>query len=194
MIYHFVIDCETHNLSGACLGPRRCVCIWISLGEGCVPWMYPVCPFTHSEFFFFYFFIFCGLPHICGHEPGCPPLDELTLPKVMGNEPPDHGFPCCNWELDPFHLCFSFIYSVIHLWLRWVCIAARGLSLDEVGGLFSSCSGQASHCSGFSSCRARALRCASSVAAALVLSCPGGCEIFPDHGLNPCPLHWQVDS
>ena len=193
MIYHFVIDCETHSLSGACLGPRGCVCIWISLEEGCVPWMYPVCPFTHSEFFFFFFNFLWVATHMWARA-RVPTLDEPTLPKVMGNEPPDHGFPCCNWELDPFHLCFSFIYSVIHLWLRWVCIAARGLSLDEVGGLFSSCSGQASHCSGFSSCRAWALRCASSVAAALVLSCPGGCEIFPDHGLNPCPLHWQVDS
>ena len=131
---------------------------------------------------------------VCGHEPGCPPLDEPALPKVMGSDPPDYGFPCCTWELDPFHFCFLFIYSVIHLWLRWVSIAARGLSLDEVGVLFSSCSGQASHCSGFSCCRAQALRCASSVAAALELSCPGGCEIFPDRGLNLCPLHRQVDS
>ena len=26
------------------------------------------------------------------------------------------------------------------------------------------------------------------------LSCPMACGIFPDRGLNPCPLHWQVDS
>ena len=26
------------------------------------------------------------------------------------------------------------------------------------------------------------------------LSCPTACRIFPDQGLNPCPLHWQVDS
>ena len=106
---------------------RGCVYIWISLGEGWVPWMAvesdPVCPFTHSEFFFFFkFFV------------GCPPLDEPALPKVMGDEPPDHGFPCCNWELDPFHFWFSFIYPVIHLWLRCVSIAARGLSLAEVRG------------------------------------------------------------
>ena len=92
-----------------------------------MPWMAvesdPVCPFTHSEFFFFFkFFV------------GCPPLDEPALPKVMGDEPPDHGFPCCNWELDPFHFWFSFIYPVIHLWLRCVSIAARGLSLAEVRG------------------------------------------------------------
>ena len=26
------------------------------------------------------------------------------------------------------------------------------------------------------------------------LSCFAACGIFPDWGLNPCPLHWQVDS
>ena len=26
------------------------------------------------------------------------------------------------------------------------------------------------------------------------LSCTAACGIFQDQGLNPCPLHWQVDS
>ena len=26
------------------------------------------------------------------------------------------------------------------------------------------------------------------------LSCSAACVIFPDQGLNPCPLHWQADS
>ena len=26
------------------------------------------------------------------------------------------------------------------------------------------------------------------------LSCLAACGIFPDHGLNPYPLHWQADS
>ena len=26
------------------------------------------------------------------------------------------------------------------------------------------------------------------------LSCPVACGIFPDHGSNPCPQHWQADS
>ena len=30
--------------------------------------------------------------------------------------------------------------------------------------------------------------------AARGLSCPEGCGIFLEHGLNPCPLHWQADS
>ena len=25
-------------------------------------------------------------------------------------------------------------------------------------------------------------------------SCSAACGIFPDHGSNPCPLHWQADS
>ena len=26
------------------------------------------------------------------------------------------------------------------------------------------------------------------------ISCSVACGIFPDQGLNPCPLHWQADS
>ena len=33
-----------------------------------------------------------------------------------------------------------------------------------------------------------------SVAVAYGLSCSKACGIFPDQGLNPCPLHWQVDT
>ena len=33
-----------------------------------------------------------------------------------------------------------------------------------------------------------------SVAAARGLSCPTACGIFLDQGLNPRPLHWQVES
>ena len=183
VIYHFLTDCEDpQSQRGLSMSIRGCVCIWIFLGEGCMLWMAvesgPVCPFSHSEFF-------CGLPHMCGHEPGCPPLDELAPPKVMNNDPPDHSFPCGSWELDPFHLFFVYLFG--HSFM-----AALGLHCCPWA--FSSCSGQASHCSGFSSCRAWALRCASSVAVALELSYPGGCEIFPDHGLNPCPLHWLAES
>ena len=37
-------------------------------------------------------------------------------------------------------------------------------------------------------------RCSSSVVVARGLSCPVAYGIFPDQGVNPCPLHWQVDS
>ena len=33
-----------------------------------------------------------------------------------------------------------------------------------------------------------------SVVVAYRLSCSAACEIFPNQGLNPCPLHWQADS
>ena len=35
---------------------------------------------------------------------------------------------------------------------------------------------------------------AGSAAVALRLRCSGACGIFPDQGLNLCPLHWQADS
>ena len=73
-------------------------------------------------------------------------------------------------------------------------------------GLLSSCGAQASHCSGFSCCIARALGAWASVVEAprlqsagpvvgvKWLSCSVACGIFPDKGSNPCFLHWQVDS
>ena len=38
------------------------------------------------------------------------------------------------------------------------------------------------------------LRCAGSVVVAHGPSCSAACGIFPDQGLNLCPLHWQADS
>ena len=83
---------------------------------------------------------------------------------------------------------------------------------DQWGPL-SSCSGRAFHCGGVSCGGAQALgawatgvaphglsRCGSwildtgSVVVARGLSCSAACGIFPDQGLNPCLLHWQVDS
>ena len=37
-------------------------------------------------------------------------------------------------------------------------------------------------------------RRAGSVIVAHGPSCSAACGIFPDQGLNPCPLHWQADS
>ena len=81
-------------------------------------------------------------------------------------------------------------------------------------GLLSSRRAQASHGGGFSHCGAQALgrpgfrSCSSwaqqlwlpgskstgSVDVDLGLSCSSACEVFPHQGLNPCLLHWQVDS
>ena len=45
----------------------------------------------------------------------------------------------------------------------------------------------------FSSCGSWALRNGLS-SQVHGFSCSVACGIFPDQGLNPCPLHWQADS
>ena len=52
----------------------------------------------------------------------------------------------------------------------------------------------ASHCSGFSCCRAQALGTQASVAVARERSRSTTCRTFPNQGLNSCPLHWLTDS
>ena len=42
--------------------------------------------------------------------------------------------------------------------------------------------------------RSTCSRRAGSVVVAHGPSCSAACGIFPDQGLNPCPLHWQADS
>ena len=56
------------------------------------------------------------------------------------------------------------------------------------------CGAWASHCGGFSCCRAWALGAWASVVVVQGLSCSMACGIFLDQGSNPCPLHWHVDS
>ena len=69
----------------------------------------------------------------------------------------------------------------------------RAFSSCGEWGLLSSWGVQASHCGGFSCCRAQALE-QSSVVVVLKLSCPKACGIFPNQEWNPCPLHWQEGS
>ena len=47
---------------------------------------------------------------------------------------------------------------------------------------------------GFSCCRQQALGAPASIVMVHGLSCSMACRIFPDQGLNPCPLHWQTNS
>ena len=98
-----------------------------------------------------------------------------------------------------FFCVFLKLIYVIYLFLAalGLCCCARA---------FSSCGERASHCSGFSCCRARALgtRASGVVARGLWsagsevvvhgLSCSVACGIFPDKGSHLCPLHWQADS
>ena len=53
---------------------------------------------------------------------------------------------------------------------------------------------RASHYRGLSCCRAQAPDTQAQVIVAHGPSCSVACGIFPDQGLNPCPLHWQADS
>ena len=69
------------------------------------------------------------------------------------------------------------------------------LSMVVVSGLLSSCSAQASHCSGFSCHSARALGHAGFRSRGVCeLSCSMACTVFPYQGRNPCLLQWQADS
>ena len=61
---------------------------------------------------------------------------------------------------------YLFIYLFIYFWLHWAIVAAQ----VAVSGGCSSCGAQASHCSGFSCCRAQALGARASVAVAHGLS------------------------
>ena len=88
----------------------------------------------------------------------------------------------------------TFFFKFIYLWLCWVFVSVRGLSLVVASGDHSSL-----RCAGLSLSRTLLLRStgsrrAGSVVAAHGPSCSAACGILPDQGLNPCPLHWQADS
>ena len=92
-----------------------------------------------------------------------------------------------------FFLTFGF-YLFIYLWLCWVFVSVRGLSLVAASGGHSS-----SRCAGLSLSwplllRSTGSRRTGSVIVAHGPSCSAARGIFPDQGLNPCPLHWQADS
>ena len=93
-----------------------------------------------------------------------------------------------------FFLKAEAFYLFIYLWLCWVFVSVRGLSLVAASRGHSS-----SRCAGLSLSgplllRSTGSRCAGSVVVAHGPSCSAACGIFPDQGSNPCPLHWQADS
>ena len=145
---------------------------------------------------------------------------------------------CCFLYVSFLFLCYSFIsflcvkhifqcvlipliFFFFFFWLRWVFVAARGLSLVAASRGCSSlwCAGfslqrllllqsMGCRCAGFSSCSTQArylwptssivvahrLQSTGSVVVVYGLSCSAACGFFLDQGLNPCPLHWQADS
>ena len=91
-------------------------------------------------------------------------------------------------------LFFFFKFLFIYLWLCWIFISVRGLSLVVASGVHSL-----SQCVGLSLSWPLLLwstgsRHSGSVIVAHGPSCSVACGIFPDQGSNPCPLHWQADS
>ena len=93
--------------------------------------------------------------------------------------------------------CFGFLkkcYLFIYLWLCWVFVSLRGLSLIAASGGHSS-----SRCAGLSLSWPLLLQSTGSrrAGSAIVAHGPNrsaACGIFPDQGSNPCPLHWQAYS
>ena len=98
-------------------------------------------------------------------------------------------------NLEFFFLINSyFIYLFIYLWLCWVFVSVRGLSLVAASGGHSS-----SRCAGFSLSRPLLLRSTGSKHTGSVVvahgpSCSAAGGIFLDQGSNPCPLPQQADS
>ena len=87
-----------------------------------------------------------------------------------------------------------FLILFIYLWLCWVFVSVRGLSLVVASGGRSS-----SRCTGLSLSRPLLLRNTGSRRAGSAIVAHGPSHsaargIFPDQGSNPCPLHWQADS
>ena len=95
-------------------------------------------------------------------------------------------------SLPPFFFFLKYLF--IYLWLCWVFVSVRGLSLVAASRGHSS-----SRCAGLSLPRSFLLRSTGSRRAGSVIvahgpSCSAARGNFPDQGSNPCPLHWQADS
>ena len=115
-------------------------------------------------------------------------------------------FSCAVSKILPNDICFQillfgltyvsffFFNKFIYFWLCWVFVSVQGLSPVAASGGHSS-----SRCAGLSLLRPLPLRSTGSRRAGSVVvahgpSCSAACRIFPDRGMNPCPLHWQADS
>ena len=115
-------------------------------------------------------------------RPGLEPVSPALAGGFLTTAPPGK----------PDHA--GFLNLFIYLWLCWVFVSVRGLSLVVASGGHSS-----SRCAGLSLSRPLLLRSTGSRRAGSAIvahgpSCSAACGIFPDQGSNPCPLHWQADS
>ena len=86
------------------------------------------------------------------------------------------------------------IYLFIYLWLCWVFVSVRGLSLVVASGGHSSSRYADLSLSRPFLFRSTGPRRSGSVIVAHGPSCSAAYRIFPDQGSNLCLLHWQADS
>ena len=130
--------------------------------------------------------------------------DEVRSTSSLGSGTPS-VFEFSLQECVYFCVCFlknNFAFAfVITLSLCWVFVAAQAFSrcskqglLELWGPCFSWPWLLLLQSTGSRVFRLQQLQFQGSVAAAYQLSCSRACGIFPDQGLNLCPLHWQVDS
>ena len=110
------------------------------------------------------------------------------------------GLHCC---MRAFSSCSEsgLLFVAVHRLL--IAVASLVAELGSRCAGFSSCGTRAQQlwnvgsvvvAHGLSVCGLQQLWHAGSVVVAHGLSCSAACGIFPDQGLNPCPLHWQADS
>ena len=79
-------------------------------------------------------------------------------------------------------------------WELAVCLSLTALGLHCCVRTLSGCGKRASHCSGFSHCRAWTLGHTGFSSCSTKAQQPCACGIFPGQESNSYPLHWQVDS
>ena len=100
------------------------------------------------------------------------------------------------------YFLFFFLFFFLNFYLL-INLFLAVLGLRFCARAFSSCGKWGGHsssrCTGLSLSRLLLLRstgsrCAGSVVVAYRPSRSVACGIFPDQGLNPCPLHWQAGS
>ena len=120
-------------------------------------------------------------------RPGLEQVSPALAGGFLTTVPPEKSL---NSQLFFF---FKLIY-LFYLWLCWVFISLRGLSLVVASGGHSS-----SRCVGLSLSRPLLLRSTGSRRAGSVIvahgpSCSAAYGILPDQDSNPCPLNRQADS
>ena len=110
-------------------------------------------------------------------------MKEMVLELTPG---PDENIKIFNLYLVTLPLFFFDCAGSFFLHISFLFLQGAGATL--------CCGTLASHCGGFSCCRAWALGLMGFSSWGAGLSCSVACGIFPEQGSNLCPLHWQTDS